>query len=332
VPFEEHDDAKALGARFSWNKMLWYKPPRLPAALFERWLGPAAAHKGQPPPASHGCAACGCCRMCACSYCRPTSDKGSAWGSGAGLMSPEHGASPATVTFAGGGGGGPASLSPGRQPVAHLAADAKGSAYPLADATAWGGTWGLLPPPLPASAVPAGPSQAASDACLASSSGSHGGGGRGGSGGATDSAAAAAAPLAHDMDAGGSSGSSSGGPVSPEHADPLQPAAAGRAPALEADRLPGGTGTNNAAGTTAGVTDVAPAHSDAAPAVLPRKRPAVALQADAGDSDGDGHGRDRDPAAGMNGGEAGSDADAQPAAAKRARHEYLRSDAADARF
>src|SRR5690348_4105063 len=38
VPYVEKEDAKALGARWDRDRKVWYAPPGLDPASFERWL------------------------------------------------------------------------------------------------------------------------------------------------------------------------------------------------------------------------------------------------------------------------------------------------------
>ena len=40
VPFEEKDQAKALGARWDPNNKTWYIPDHLDPSLFQKWLTP----------------------------------------------------------------------------------------------------------------------------------------------------------------------------------------------------------------------------------------------------------------------------------------------------
>ena len=47
VPFQEKDEAKALGARFDWDRKQWYVPQNVSLTLFERWMPAESATNTQ---------------------------------------------------------------------------------------------------------------------------------------------------------------------------------------------------------------------------------------------------------------------------------------------
>jgi len=50
VPFEEKDEAKALGARWNKEKKKWYVPDQVDEAPFERWFKPYTKRTSAPAP------------------------------------------------------------------------------------------------------------------------------------------------------------------------------------------------------------------------------------------------------------------------------------------
>ncbi len=45
VPFVEKDEAKQYGARFDWERKVWFVPPGIDLSLFSKWLQPEFAEE-----------------------------------------------------------------------------------------------------------------------------------------------------------------------------------------------------------------------------------------------------------------------------------------------